>query len=62
MRRRIHQIGKACLGSFRLASQGIFYILADTTDVWADDYSGVYDKPTADRIARVVVTVEFNIE
>lgn len=54
--------GKARLGSIRSASQGAFYILADTTDARADDYGGVYDKSTVDKVARVVVTVEFNIE
>lgn len=53
--------GKAHLGGIRSTSPGIFYILADTTDARVNDYGSVYDKPTVNRIPRVV-TVEFNIE
>lgn len=28
----------------------------------ADDYGGVYDKSTIDKLARVVVTIVYNIE
>lgn len=52
----------ARLGAIRSASQGAFYILANTADARADDYGGIYDKSTIDKIARVVVTVEFNVK
>ncbi|MGC8775324.1 MAG: SIMPL domain-containing protein [Chlorobaculum sp.] len=50
------------LGAMRSASQGAFYILPNTADARTDDYGGVYDKSTIDKIARVVVTVEFRLE
>jgi len=52
----------AQLGSMRSASQGAFYILPNTSDANMDDYGGTYDKSTIDKIARVVVTVEFNLK
>ena len=53
----------AHLGSIRSASQGAFYILPNTvSDAGTDDYGGTYDKTTIDKIARVVVTVEFNLK
>lgn len=52
----------AKLGAMRSASQGAFYILPNTADARMDDYGGVYDKSTIDKIARVVVTVEFRLE
>jgi uncharacterized protein len=52
----------ARLGAMRSASQGAFYILPNTADARTDDYGGVYDKSTIDKIARVVVTVEFRLE
>lgn len=50
------------LGVMRSANQGAFYILPNTTDAKTDDYGGTYDKSTIDKIARVVVTIEFNLK
>ncbi len=49
-------------GRMRSASQGAFNILAPgaTTDV--SEYGGTYDTTTEDKIARVVVTIEYAIE
>ena len=52
----------AQLGTMRAASQGAFYILPNTADAKTDDYGGTYDKTTVEKIARVVVTVEFNLK
>ena len=52
----------ALLGTMRSASQGAFHILPNTADTRTDDYGGTYDKSTIDKIARVVVTVEFNLK
>lgn len=53
----------AKLGNIRSASQGAFYILPNTVSgANTDDYGGTYDKTTIDKIARVVVTVEFNLK
>jgi uncharacterized protein len=53
--------GNARVGPIRSASQGSFYILAASESQDADDYGGRYDKTTIDKIARVVVTIEYNI-
>lgn len=50
------------IGAMRSASQGAFYILPNTADARMDDYGGVYDKSTIDKIARVVVTIEFRLK
>jgi len=50
------------LGNMRSASQGAFYILPNSADAKTDEYGGTYDKSTIDKIARVVVTVEFNLK
>jgi len=52
------------VGVMKSASQGAFYILpvgggSDDTD---NSYGGVYDKSTIDKMARVVVTIVYNIE
>jgi hypothetical protein len=51
------------VGVMKSASQGAFYILpvggSDDSD---NSYGGVYDKTTIDKIARVVVTIVYNIE
>jgi uncharacterized protein len=53
--------GNTKVGAMRYASQGAFYILApNSSDV--GDYGGTYDKTTIDKIARVVVTIEYAIE
>jgi hypothetical protein len=54
--------GNANVGSMRSASQGAFYILPASASVEVEDYGGRYDKSTIDKIARVVVTIEYNIE
>ncbi len=50
------------VGVMRSASQGAFYILAAGGNADIDDYGGVYDKSTIDKLARVVVTIVYNIE
>ncbi len=54
--------GDTQLGSMRSASQGSFYILPDSANSEASEYGGTYDKTTVDKIARVVVTIEFNLK
>jgi uncharacterized protein len=54
--------GNAKVGSMRSASQGAFYILPAGASVEVDDYGGRYDKTTIDKLARVVVTIDYNIE
>lgn len=53
----------ASVGVMKSARQGAFYILpiggANDSD---SQYGGVYDKTTIDKVARVVVTVVYNIE
>ncbi len=50
------------VGSMKSANQGAFYILPVGGDVPEDSYGGTYDKTTIEKIARVVVTVIYNIE
>lgn len=50
------------VGVMRSASQGAFYILAAGGNNDTNDYGGVYDKTTIDKLARVVVTIVYNIE
>ncbi|MGB4811231.1 MAG: SIMPL domain-containing protein [Methylophilaceae bacterium] len=52
------------VGVMKSASQGAFYILPVGGDSGDTDnsYGGVYDKSTIDKIARVVVTIVYNIE
>jgi uncharacterized protein len=52
----------ASLGAMKSASQGAFYILPNSANADTDNYGGTYDKSTIDKIARVVVTVEFNLK
>ncbi|WP_137939467.1 SIMPL domain-containing protein [Chitinivorax sp. B] len=54
--------GDTKVGSMRSASQGAFYILPTGSSVEANDYGGVYDKSTIDKIARVVVTIDYNLD
>lgn len=49
------------VGSMRSAAQGAFYILPAGRNVDASDYGGTYDKSTVDKLARVVVTIEYGI-
>jgi hypothetical protein len=50
------------VGVMRSASQGAFYILAAGASAETDDYGGVYDKSTINKIAKVVVTIVYGIE
>lgn len=56
--------GNARVGVMRSASQGAFYILPAGASVDSSDYGygGTYDKSTISKLARVVVTIEYNIE
>lgn len=54
--------GDVKLGKMRAASQGAFYILAPGAAVDSAEYGGTYDKRTIDKTARVVVTIEYNID
>lgn len=54
--------GNVRVGAMRSASQGAFYILAPSANIEANDYGGIYDKSTVDKLARVVVTIEYSIE
>jgi hypothetical protein len=53
--------GDVEVGSMRSASQGAFYILPASADQDVSDWGGSYDKSTVDKIARVVVTVDYGI-
>jgi len=53
--------GDVEVGSMRSASQGAFYILPAGADSDVSDWGGTYDKTTVDKIARVVVTVDYGI-
>ena len=50
------------VGVMRSASQGAFYILPEGGASDSDDYGGVYDKSTINKIAKVVVTIVYNIQ
>jgi len=50
------------VGVMKSASQDAFYILPVGGDAGDDSYGGVYDKSTIDKIARVIVTIFYNIE
>jgi hypothetical protein len=54
--------GDVEVGRMRSASQGAFYILAAGADQDVSDWGGSYDKSTVDKIARVVVTVDYAID
>lgn len=51
--------GEARVGAMRSASQGAFYILPARGGSSDAEYGGTYDKSTIDKLARVVVTVEY---
>lgn len=53
---------KVKVGVMRSASQGAFYILAPGGSSDTDDYGGTYDKTTINKLAKVVVTIVYNIE
>jgi len=50
------------VGVMRSASQGAFYILPEGGASDSDEYGGVYDKSTIKKVAKVVVTIVYNIE
>jgi hypothetical protein len=56
--------GNVSVGAMRSASQGAFYILPASASVDSSDYGygGTYDKTTIAKTARVVVTIDYNIE
>jgi len=54
--------GDVKVGPMRSASQGAFYILAAGANADVSDWGGTYDKTTVDKIARVVVTVDYSID
>lgn len=56
------KVGSVKVGAMRSASQGAFYILPAGASVESSDYGGTYDKTTVDKTARVVVTIDYNIE
>jgi uncharacterized protein len=53
--------GGVKVGAMRSASQGAFYILPASANADVSDWGGTYDKTTVDKIARVVVTVDYGI-
>ncbi|WP_434777007.1 SIMPL domain-containing protein [Neisseria sp. Ec49-e6-T10] len=54
--------GNAKVGVMKAATQGAFYILPPGGSENDDYYGGVYDKTTIDKVARVVVTIDYSIE
>jgi hypothetical protein len=53
--------GEAKVGSMKSANQGAFYILPAQGGSNDSEYGGTYDKSTIDKVARVVVTVEYGL-
>lgn len=53
--------GDVDVGNMRSASQGIFQISAPLS-TGSDEYGGEYDTSTIDKVARVVVTVNYGIQ
>ncbi|EPF71001.1 SIMPL domain-containing protein [Acinetobacter rudis] len=56
------KVGDVKVGAMRSASQGAFYILPESGSDDDSDYGGAYDKTTLNKIARVVVTINYAIE
>jgi uncharacterized protein len=54
--------GGVKVGAMRSASQGAFYILPASANADVSDWGGTYDKSTVDKLARVVVTVDYRID
>lgn len=54
--------GDVAVGVMRAASQGTFDILSANSKSEEDAYGGNYDTSSIDKIARVVVTIEYEIE
>ena len=55
-------MGGVKVGAMRSASQGAFYILPESGSDDDSDYGGAYDKATINKIARVVVTINYAID
>ncbi len=55
------KVGEVKVGAMRSASQGAFYILPESGSDDDSDYGGAYDKTTMNKIARVVVTINYSI-
>jgi hypothetical protein len=53
--------GEARVGTMKSANQGAFYILPAQGGSNDSEYGGTYDKSTIDKLARVVVTVEYGL-
>ena len=53
--------GEARVGAMKSANQGAFYILPAQGGSNDNEYGGTYDKSTIDKLARVVVTVEYGL-
>lgn len=53
--------GEARVGTMKSANQGAFYILPAQGGSNDSEYGGTYDKSTIDKVARVVVTVEYGL-
>ena len=51
--------GDAKVGAMKSANQGAFYILPAQGGSNDAEYGGVYDKTTIEKLARVVVTIEY---
>ncbi len=56
------KVGGVKVGTMRSASQGAFYILPESGSDEDSDYGGAYDKATINKIARVVVTINYAID
>ncbi|EXB46108.1 SIMPL domain-containing protein [Acinetobacter sp. 1000160] len=56
------KVGGVKVGMMRSASQGAFYILPESGSDDDSDYGGAYDKATINKIARVVVTINYAID
>jgi hypothetical protein len=56
------KVGGVNVGMMRSASQGAFYILPESGSDDDSDYGGAYDKATINKIARVVVTINYAID
>lgn len=56
------KVGGVEVGAMRSASQGAFYILPESGSDDDSDYGGTYDKSTINKIARVVVTINYSID
>ena len=56
------KVGGVSVGTMRSASQGAFYILPESGSDEDSDYGGAYDKTTINKIARVVVTINYAID